>query len=314
MISYENGLTIKQLNEFDKEGCLCLPNFLSAEQVEELLCHSKELLNDMDLSNHPMTKFTTGETLNEKHIGDEYFLESSDKISYFFEPDAFNKEGELIKAKEKSINKIGHSLHTKDEKFNKITMKDSRIQKIARQLKFVDPRVLQSMLIFKQPEIGAKVPSHQDGVFLYTKPLSAIGFWFALENCSQKNGCLSYNPGSHKTFPIKKRFVKVDKGRSGCNIVSINEIENRKEGKEDEDEEEIKDKDMDEDYKFVECKAGSLILIHNSVLHKSEPNLSEESRYAYTFHVIDCNCEYDELNWLQVPPSEDGGTDFAKLY
>lgn len=42
------------------------------------------------------------------------------------------------------------------------------------------------------------VPSHQDSSFLYTEPLSAVGFWFALEDCTAENGCLSFIPGSHK--------------------------------------------------------------------------------------------------------------------
>lgn len=44
---------------------------------------------------------------------------------------------------------------------------------------------------------------------------------------------------------------------------------------------------------------GSLVLIHGSVVHQSGPNLSNKSRNAYTFHVIEGNHSYDELNWLQ---------------
>ena len=57
--------------------------------------------------------------------------------------------------------------------------------------------------------------SHQDSVFLYTDPPSAVGFWFALEDCTATNGCLSFVPGSHKTHPIGKRFVRVDGGGTG---------------------------------------------------------------------------------------------------
>lgn len=39
---------------------------------------------------------------------------------------------------------------------------------------------------------------HQDSTFLYTEPLSATGFWFALEDCTNENGCLWFVPGSHK--------------------------------------------------------------------------------------------------------------------
>lgn len=46
---------------------------------------------------------------------------------------------------------------------------------------------------------------------------------------------------------------------------------------------------------------GDLVLIHGSVLHKSEKNLSPNTRFAYTFHMIDSppHATYDEKNWLQ---------------
>ncbi|KAI5292287.1 hypothetical protein KEM56_006340, partial [Ascosphaera pollenicola] len=94
------------------------------------------------------------------------------------------------------------------------------------------------------------------------------------------------------------RFVKVDGGKKGCNFIDLEHGE--------------VPQDNDADYKFVECKAGSLVLIHNSVLHKSEKNHLAKSRYAYAFHVIDGTAEYDELNWLQIPIS--GGSEFLKLY
>jgi ectoine hydroxylase-related dioxygenase (phytanoyl-CoA dioxygenase family) len=63
-----------------------------------------------------------------------------------------------------------------------------------------------------------EVPSHQDSVFLYTDPPSAVGFWFALEDCTRTNGCLSFVPASHKTSPIRKRFVRVGDGTGFINL------------------------------------------------------------------------------------------------
>jgi phytanoyl-CoA hydroxylase len=42
------------------------------------------------------------------------------------------------------------------------------------------------------------VRPHQDSSFLYTDPVSAVGFWFALEDCNQDNGCMWFVPGSHR--------------------------------------------------------------------------------------------------------------------
>ena len=47
----------------------------------------------------------------------------------------------------------------------------------------------------------------------YTDPPSALGFWIALEECTAKNGALSFLPGSHLTTPITKRFVRLGEGK-----------------------------------------------------------------------------------------------------
>ena len=46
---------------------------------------------------------------------------------------------------------------------------------------------------------------------------------------------------------------------------------------------------------------GDLVLIHGSVLHKSDRNTSPHTRFAYTFHMIESPpyADYDEKNWLQ---------------
>lgn len=239
-----------------------------------------------------MTKFSTGET--EAHVGDAYFLESNDKVRFFFEENAFDSDGNLAKPKHLAINKIGHALHILDPQFAKISVNE-QVAGIATDLGFADPRVLQSMIICKQPEIGGAVPSHQDSVFLYTDKPSAVGFWFALEDCTLQNGCLSFAPGTHKNSPISKRFVR-DPSGSGTTFEDIPGVAQYKEPKADE-------------FKVEECKAGSLVIIHGSVLHKSEQNLSAKSRYIYTFHVIEGTQLYDEKNWLQ-PPANSG---FTKL-
>ena len=56
------------------------------------------------------------------------------------------------------------------------------------------------------------------------------------------------------------------------------------------------------DFICGECKAGTLVLIHGAVVHKSEENQSPKSRLAYTFHLIEDprggKTEYPADNWL----------------
>lgn len=121
--------------------------------------------------------------------------------------------------------------------------------------------VIQSMVICKQPEVGGAGPSstlsppslalptclvnsHDDSTFLYSNPLSALGFWFALEDCTPQNGCLSFVPGSHKVNVINKRLERVEGG--GTKIVPVPEVEGCGV---DWDAEGV-------DWKVEECKAG----------------------------------------------------------
>jgi phytanoyl-CoA hydroxylase len=152
------------------------------------------------------------------------------------------------------------------------------------------------MVICKQPEIGGAVPPHQDSTFLYTDPPSAVGFWYALEDATVENGCLSFLPGSHKKSEIGKRFVRKKEG-DGTEFVD-NEGARFPVGKE------FGTGEVEGEYKLGEVKAGTLVLIHGNLLHKSEKNVSKKGRIIYTFHVIEVEgAKYDGRNWLQ-PPTE----------
>jgi len=218
------GLTPEQLELWDKNGYLIIPDALSPETVQNLLSESHQLLEDFSLEGHPMTKFSTGTGPNsDKHVGDEYFLTSSSAIHFFFEEAAFDASGTLTKPKARAINKIGHALHVLSRPFAEATLTREN-RDVARCLGFRDPRVLQSMVICKQPGIGGAVPPHQDSTFLYTDPPSAVGFWYALEDATGENGGLSFAPGSHRRVPVRKRFVKLADGGG-------TEFENLPEGK-----------------------------------------------------------------------------------
>ena len=38
------------------------------------------------------------------------------------------------------------------------------------------------------------VTPHRDSTFLFTEPLSAMGVWIPLEDCTLENGCLQFVP------------------------------------------------------------------------------------------------------------------------
>ena len=180
-----------------------------------------------------------------------------------------------------------HGLHIQDPLFRSISLTPRNLA-IARSITAPstlgpNPVVLQSMIICKQPEIGGAVPSHQDSTFLYTNPPSAVGFWYALEDTTVENGCLSFVPGSHLWEPIRKRFIRVE--GDGTGFMDLEEGGKWGDGLPEGTVGRRKDEEMPgERFTVGEVKKGTLVLIHGNILHKSERNLSERSRHIYTFH------------------------------
>lgn len=315
----QQGLTPDQVAAFAHDGFLIIPDALPPAAVAALLEETHRLLaEDFTLEGHPLTKFQTGGDDGQEHVGDDYFLGSGDQVRFFLEEDAFDAAtGQLAKPKERAVNKIGHYLHQRNPVFARVTSPASAfpgalaVAPVARSLGFADPRCLQSMVICKQPEIGGAVPPHQDSTFLYTDPPSAVGFWYALEDATVDNGCLSFWPGSHRAAPIRRRLVRrlgPAKQDGTPTAVGTHMVDNEgrqfPEGGGGAAEMAPEDGDDPSQYVLGEVKAGSLVLIHGNLLHKSEKNRSSKGRIIYTFHVIEGGgAAYDDRNWLQ-PPAE----------
>lgn len=267
-------LTAEQSAQYDRDGYLIISDFVDARSCDTLRTRAEQLVKDFDPSGI-VSIFSTHE---QNRRSDDYFLNSGDKIRFFFEEDAFLPDGTLKQSKEQSINKIGHALHDLDPVFHEFSRRPAIMELVA-DLGVERPLLLQGMYIFKQPRIGGEVTCHQDSTFLYTEPQQIAGLWFALEDATLENGCLWAIPGGHK-LGLKSRWLRNAEGGMKFDVFDSSPW-------------------PEERLVPLEVKKGSLIILSGLLPHKSLANRSTKSRHAYTLHVISADCRYPETNWLQ---------------
>jgi phytanoyl-CoA hydroxylase len=271
---FGGALTPEMLADFREHGVLILEDFVPVENCQALRKRTLELIEQFD----PAELKHVFSAVEQTQLGDRYFEESGDKIRFFFEKDAFDENGVLRQAKEHSLNKIGHAMHDLDPVFDAFSRTPALAAAVA-SLDYDDPVILQSMYIFKPPQIGGEVQCHQDSTYLYTEPESCIGFWFALEDATLENGCMQFIPGAHKQA-LKQVQYRADDGKMTMRTL---DAEPWPKGT----------------TVAAEAKAGTLVIFDGRAPHLSGPNLSDNSRHAYTLHVIDKRSHYPAENWLQ---------------
>ncbi len=261
------------LERLRTDGFVVLPGFVDPTRCDALRARADELVAAFE-PGLVRSIFTTDEQARKT---DDYFLDSGDQIRFFFEEGAWGDDGRLVHGKARSINKIGHALHDLDPEFDRFS-RTAELEALIAALGLDQPRLMQSMYIFKQPFIGGEVRCHQDATFLHTAPERMVGLWFALEDAHQDNGCLWAIPGGHRDG-LKSRFVR-DARATRFEILD--------------------ERPWDETALVpLEVAKGDLIVLDGLAPHRSHANRSPRSRHAYTLHVVSATSEYPASNWLQ---------------
>ena len=105
---YPKHFSIKELpinNEmkifWEENGFLIIDNFYTNTECDELINRSSYLINNFDYSKNKSI-FNTNK---QNEVIDNYFINSGDKIRFFFEEGAFDKNGNFTNSVDFLINK-----------------------------------------------------------------------------------------------------------------------------------------------------------------------------------------------------------------
>jgi phytanoyl-CoA hydroxylase len=277
----EHGLPSAAREAYARDGVLVIEGFAAPAACTALRERALALVAE----HAPQAPGTVFSTRDQRHAKDAYFEASANRIGAFFEEGAFDAHGRLQVPLERAVNKLGHAMHDLDPVFAEFS-RGPRLQSVAEGIGLVDPKLLQSMYIFKQPGIGGEVSCHQDSTYLYTEPESVVGFWFAIEDAHRGNGCLGGLAGQHR-LGLKEVFSRQADGsfsltqRLPVPAWDMGALE------------------------WLEVAQGTLIVFNGSFPHLSEANRSPESRHAYTLHAVSGTADYPDTNWIQRRPGID---------
>jgi phytanoyl-CoA hydroxylase len=261
---------------FQTDGFVVLPGCFGPEQLAPLADAARRLAAEHDFE-LDRAVFRTDDGDRGR---DERFFASAREVRGFLEADALGPSGELCVPRAEALNKIGHALHDLVPEFRTLA-RSAAVREAYELAGLLQPLLVQTMVIFKQPRIGGEVRWHQDASYLRTRPSSVIGLWLALEDAHRDNGCLWMVPGAHRS-PLREEYTVDWETRSG----SL--------------------RTLDEtpwpglaDAVPLEVEAGSLVVFHDHMPHRSDANRSGTSRLAITLHAHDASSEWLADNWLQ---------------
>jgi phytanoyl-CoA hydroxylase len=145
-----------------------------------------------------------------------------------------------------------------------------------------------SKLMQKEPKVGGAWEWHQDYGYWYKNeflfPDEMMSVMVAITDANKQNGCLQVIKGTHKMGRIEHGFSGEQVGASQHYVdLALKTME----------------------LVFVELKAGDALFFHSNILHRSEANLSDNSRWS----IISCynrasNIPYNEPSNSSTVPIE----------
>ena len=146
-------------------------------------------------------------------------------------------------------------------------------------------KCMQTMMFVKPPQFQGQA-WHQDELYIQTRDRSLTGAWVAIDDATERNGCLRVISGSHRMGYLYPQCEheepeEYDSGLMSCRFDESPSIP-------------------------VEAEAGSVIFFHGYLLHCSKRNRSDHYRRALVMHYMNA---WSILPWtnpdLPVPSNGD---------
>ena len=145
-----------------------------------------------------------------------------------------------------------------------------------------------SKLMQKEPRVGGAWEWHQDYGYWYKNeflfPDQMLSIMIAITEANKENGCLQVIKGSHKMGRIEHGFAGEQVGASQHYVdLALKTME----------------------LVYVELKPGDALFFHSNILHRSEANLSDNSRWSLiSVYNRAANVPYNEPSGSSIVPLE----------
>lgn len=105
--------------ELDRDGFTVIHDLYDSETIDAVRDEMDSIITEAENSGlDESAVFTTKKQI--EHLADsvDYFLDSGSKISFFYEKDAFDEEGNLVGPLNSVLNKVGHAMHDLNPTFH----------------------------------------------------------------------------------------------------------------------------------------------------------------------------------------------------
>lgn len=142
-------------------------------------------------------------------------------------------------------------------------------ESIARQLLGEGVFFSSSYGFYKPPRVGVSIPWHQGcGFFPMGSSAELLSFWMPFQEVTEENGCLYYIPGSHRGGMLPHYNYNQDPALPNLIVIEPGHVA------------------REHDQRACVMSPGSIVFHNSRAVHRSNPNLSPDPRYAVILDFV----------------------------